>query len=175
MNTDTLIAHQMAAWTWTSKLYAKKKLTRDRIVGNEQILQWDLMSKINIFAELRQKVCLYIHVLVLQRGLPILDGKLERLVTKKSWKSGCQTRVRQTIAHRLVMVKEKTEICNWQSNSPWTMFNIYRTWTIDETIYHSPLACQWHSIILGLIHGGHCLVWNPLILPRAGVCCKAYM
>ena len=34
------------------------------------------------FAELRQKVCLYIHVLVLQRGLPSLDGKLERFVEK---------------------------------------------------------------------------------------------
>ena len=35
------------------------------------------------FAELRQKVCLYKHVIVLQRGLPSLDGKLERFVTKK--------------------------------------------------------------------------------------------
>ena len=35
------------------------------------------------FAELRQKVCLYIHVLVLQRGLPSLEGKLERFVPKK--------------------------------------------------------------------------------------------
>ena len=37
------------------------------------------------FAVLRQEVCLYIHVLVLQSGLPSLDGKLERFVTKK-WK-----------------------------------------------------------------------------------------
>ena len=38
-------------------------------------------------AELRQKlkVCLYIHISVLQRGLPRLDGKLKRFVTKK-WK-----------------------------------------------------------------------------------------
>ena len=35
------------------------------------------------FAELRQNVCLYIHVLVLLRGLPSLDGKLECFVTKK--------------------------------------------------------------------------------------------
>ena len=35
------------------------------------------------FAELRQKVCLYIHVVVLQRGLPSLDGKLEHFGTKK--------------------------------------------------------------------------------------------
>ena len=35
------------------------------------------------FAELRQKVCLYTHVVVLQRGLPSLDGKLEHFVTKK--------------------------------------------------------------------------------------------
>ena len=37
------------------------------------------------FAVLRQEVCLYIHVVVLQSGLPSLDGKLERFVTKK-WK-----------------------------------------------------------------------------------------
>ena len=28
-------------------------------------------------------MCLYIHAVVLQRGLPSLDGKLERFVTKK--------------------------------------------------------------------------------------------
>ena len=39
------------------------------------------------FAELRQKVCLYIHVVVLQRDLPSLDGKLERFVTKKVQKA----------------------------------------------------------------------------------------
>ena len=37
------------------------------------------------FAKLRQKVCLYVHVVVIQRGLPSLDGKLERFVPKK-WK-----------------------------------------------------------------------------------------
>ena len=46
------------------------------------------------FAELRQKVCLYIHILVLQRGLPSLDGKLKRFL-KKKWKKllpdSCQT------------------------------------------------------------------------------------
>ena len=35
------------------------------------------------FEELRQKVCLNIHVLVLQRSLPSLDGKIECFVTKK--------------------------------------------------------------------------------------------
>ena len=34
------------------------------------------------FAELRQKVCLYIHKVVLLRCLPSLDGRLERFVTK---------------------------------------------------------------------------------------------
>ena len=34
------------------------------------------------FAELRPKICLYSHVVVLQRGLPSLDGKRERFVTK---------------------------------------------------------------------------------------------
>ena len=37
------------------------------------------------FSELRQKVCLYIHVVVLLRCLPSLDGKLEHFITKK-WK-----------------------------------------------------------------------------------------
>ena len=35
------------------------------------------------FAELRQRNCLYIHVVVLLTCLPSLDGKLERFVTKK--------------------------------------------------------------------------------------------
>ena len=42
------------------------------------------------FAALRQKVCVYIHVVVLLRCMPSLD------VTKNG-KSGCQTKVRQTI------------------------------------------------------------------------------
>ena len=44
------------------------------------------------FAELKQKVCLNIHVVVLQRGLPSLDGKLERFVTKK-WKKRLPNRL----------------------------------------------------------------------------------
>ena len=50
-------------------------------------------------AELRQKVSLYKHVVVLQRGLPSLDGKLvnSNVLSQKSGKSSCQTRVRQTI------------------------------------------------------------------------------
>ena len=39
------------------------------------------------FAELRQRLCLYIHAVVLQRGLPSMDGKLKRL-TQISGKSG---------------------------------------------------------------------------------------
>ena len=35
------------------------------------------------FAELRQKVCLYIHAVVLLRGLPSLKGKNELFVGKK--------------------------------------------------------------------------------------------
>ena len=50
------------------------------------------------FAELRQKVCLYIHVVVLQRCLQSLDDRLKRFVTKNG-KGGCQTRVRQTIVY----------------------------------------------------------------------------
>ena len=34
------------------------------------------------FAELIQKVCVYVHVVVLRTGLPSLGGKLERFVTK---------------------------------------------------------------------------------------------
>ena len=68
--------------------------TRDCIVGNGHILQWDEQNQ--HFAELRQKNCLYIHVVVLLTCLPSLDGKLERFVTKKV-PSDCQTRVKQTI------------------------------------------------------------------------------
>ena len=49
------------------------------------------------FCRFETKVCLHIHVVVLQRGLPSLDDKLECFVTK-SGNSGGQTRVRQTIA-----------------------------------------------------------------------------
>ena len=35
------------------------------------------------FAELRQKVCLYIHAVVLPRGLPSLEGKNKLFVGKK--------------------------------------------------------------------------------------------
>ena len=50
------------------------------------------------FAELRQNVCLYIHVLVRQRGLLSLGGKLEQFVTKKCKKrlpNSSQTDYRQ--------------------------------------------------------------------------------
>ena len=55
------------------------------IVGNVHILQQELISKINILQCWDKKVSLYIHVVVLQSGLPSLDDKLERFVTKK-WK-----------------------------------------------------------------------------------------
>ena len=35
------------------------------------------------FAELRQKICLHIYVVVLLTCLPSLDGKLKRFITKK--------------------------------------------------------------------------------------------
>ena len=44
------------------------------------------------FVEMRQKV--YIQAVVLQRGLPSLDGKLMNVLSQKSGKSGCQTQVR---------------------------------------------------------------------------------
>ena len=55
---------------------------RSRVfVGNGQILQKDLKMKINILAELRKRVCLYIHALVLFKYLPSLDVKQELFVT----------------------------------------------------------------------------------------------
>ena len=49
------------------------------------------------FADLRQKVCLYIHVEVQLRSLQSLVGKLERFDTNNG-KSGCQTRVGKTMS-----------------------------------------------------------------------------
>ena len=57
------------------------------------------------FAQLRQKVCLYIYVVVFQRGLRSLDGKLERFATK--------TRVRLTIAVCTCMCRDPL----WQNTS----------------------------------------------------------
>ena len=42
------------------------------------------------FAELRQKVCLYIHAAVLLRGLSSLEGKNEIFVGKKDEKAVSQ-------------------------------------------------------------------------------------
>ena len=57
--------------------------TREIIVGNGHILQGDIiMNKM-----LRQRVSLYIHVVMLLGYLPSLDGKLERFVTKKMEKA----------------------------------------------------------------------------------------
>ena len=52
-------------------------------VGN--CLQWAnfTMGPNQHFAELRQNVCLYIHAVVLLRGLPSLEGKNELFVGKK--------------------------------------------------------------------------------------------
>ena len=49
------------------------------------------------FARLRQKLCLYIHAVVLLRGLPSLEGKNKLFVGKKEEKAVSQTHVRQTI------------------------------------------------------------------------------
>ena len=43
------------------------------------------------FAELRQKVCVYIHAVVLLRGLSSLEGKNELLVGKKRLAESSQT------------------------------------------------------------------------------------
>ena len=56
------------------------------IVGNGQILQMGPNEQNQHFAELRQKVCSYIHAVVLLRGLPSLDGKNELFVGKKEEK-----------------------------------------------------------------------------------------
>ena len=61
---------------------ANNTKTWDFIVGNTHILQWDLISKINILRS-SDKKCLYIHVVVLLTCVPSLDGKIERFVTKK--------------------------------------------------------------------------------------------
>ena len=52
------------------------------------------------FAELRQKVCLYINIVMHQRSL---DGKHERFVTKNG-KSDCEIRVGQTIVLRIFSI-----------------------------------------------------------------------
>ena len=44
------------------------------------------------FAELRQKVCLYIHTVVLLRGLPSLEGKNKLFVGKKEEKAVSPTK-----------------------------------------------------------------------------------
>ena len=49
------------------------------------------MDKINILGSWDKKVCLNIHVVVLLRGLPSLEGKNELLVRKKLLAKSSQT------------------------------------------------------------------------------------
>ena len=69
------------------------------------------------FAQLRQNVCLYIHVEVFQRGLPSLDGKLERFVTKKLKKrlpNSSQTdySCSQTVKQDMLVTNPVMDICD---------------------------------------------------------------
>ena len=73
--------------------------TRYHIVVNGQILQLELMSKINILRSWDKKyVWIHTRSSAPVRCMPSFDIKLERFVTKNG-KSGCQTRVRETIAN----------------------------------------------------------------------------
>ena len=56
------------------------------------------------FAEFRQNVCLYIHVVVLLRWLPSLDVKLKRFVTKK-WKNWLPNSSQTDYSAILVFIK----------------------------------------------------------------------
>ena len=67
------------------------------IVANGQILQWDLMCKINILRS-RDKKYVYIHTHTSALKRFARFGWQSRMFCrKKRGKSGCQTRVRQTI------------------------------------------------------------------------------
>ena len=68
-------------------------ISRVRTVGN--CWQWVNFTvgpneKNQHFAELRQKVCLYIHAVALLRGLPSLEGENELFVGKKRKKQQAQ-------------------------------------------------------------------------------------
>ena len=59
------------------------------------------------FAELRQKVCLYIHIYKCYKEVcQVWMANLYVLSQKKNGKSGCQTRVRQTIRVYKIMFYE---------------------------------------------------------------------
>ena len=62
---------------------ASRLLAHRRTTWNKRTMWQPLNEQNQHFAELRQKICLYIHVVVLQRGLPSLDDKLECFVKRK--------------------------------------------------------------------------------------------
>ena len=86
--------------------------TRDRIVGNGHILQWDLMSKINILRSWDKK---YVYTIThIRSSAPNMFAKFgwktRKKNSQKSGKSDCQIRVRQTIILAIVCL---TRV--WQS------------------------------------------------------------
>ena len=98
---------EFAIQTWQTSLpIANNIISHVCIVGN--CWQWANFKmgpneQNQHFAKSRQKLCLYIHVLVLRRGLPSLDGKRERFVTKKckTWlPNSSQTDYRSCVCSR---------------------------------------------------------------------------
>ena len=69
------------------------------------------------FAELRQKVCLYRHALVLPRGLPSFEGKNKLFVGIKEEKVVSQTEVRQSIVISLFNFKNEENFNSTKENS----------------------------------------------------------
>ena len=109
------------------------------------------------FAELRQKVCLYIHILVLPRGLPSLDGKLKRFLTKKNGKSCCQTRIRQTITWYCFLVFQETlvkKLVEWaeKEESP---LCFYATGLLAGAMEIQDLAANFKDNNATLVRRGH--------------------
>ena len=103
------------------------------IVGNGQILQWNVNVRNQHFAELRQKVCLYIHAfIVLPRCLQSLDVKHELFITKKEEETVNQALIRQTIRFEQVGYW----VTNWSwyivgPSNPDTIWHVY----IDSFVY----------------------------------------
>ena len=93
------------------------------------------------FAELRQKVCQYKHVVVLPTCLPSLNGKLERFVTKK-WQKWLPNSS-QTDYSNLYFLKHVTV---WgKMKFTWHGFYVW-IWKITQIMlsYQTGLLNQWY-------------------------------
>ena len=88
------------------------------------------------FAELRQRVCLYKHVMVLRRGLPSLDCKLERFAVKLYM----QYKVKKKLFKHFKKVSGRTKGNLFKHH--WCSEEVCQVWIANSNVLPSNYTCN---------------------------------